>query len=167
MQHVQQTGAVSGFTPLPPGPRKFICGSPPATIQSNAGSESESLVVAPGQKIPLSYMHWDLNFGGGTDMKELEITWERIVRIWWLIAWRTVLGSVVISFVLGGIAGAVFGFIAARSGVPRQSFVSTARFIGLLVGVLTWIVWGIVVVRMAFRKKYGDFRLALIANSET
>ena len=42
-------------------------------------------------------------------MNEAELTWNRSMRVWWLIVWRTMVGCVV----LGAIVGAVLGIIIA------------------------------------------------------
>ena len=87
-------------------------------------------------------------------MPELDITWGRVIRVWWLIAWRGVLGAFLF--------GASFGFIVGVVGaVTRTTGPVTAAIAGVgggLIGVL----WAIMVVRMALRKQYGEFRLALV-----
>ena len=40
-------------------------------------------------------------------MQELEATWGRVLRVWWLIVWRSILGAIVI----GGVAGGILGFV--------------------------------------------------------
>jgi hypothetical protein len=87
-------------------------------------------------------------------LQELEITWERIISVWWLIVWRGVLGAVSIGFVVGFIMGAVMG----AAGVPLQTIQSVSGIVGLFIG----LAWGIVVTRMALQKKYKGFRLALV-----
>jgi hypothetical protein len=90
------------------------------------------------------------------NMQELEPTWQRALSVWWLIVWRAGLGSVV----MGAVAGFVFGFIGAIVGVPRSVITVGSGLLGFIIA----IVWGIIVVRMALRKKYGEFRIALIAH---
>jgi len=90
-------------------------------------------------------------------MQELEMTWARARSVWWLIAWRTLLGGWIIAFALGfliGEAGAALGF-------AFQPVAVVATVLAWLAG----LAWGLVVVRMALQKRYGDFRLALVKNS--
>jgi len=46
-------------------------------------------------------------------------------------------------------------------GVPKEAAISTDWFAGAI-GLLVGLIWGLVVVRMALKKQYGDFRVALI-----
>jgi len=90
-------------------------------------------------------------------MQELEPTWQRALSVWWLIAWRAGLGSLA----MGAAAGFILGFIGAIVGVPRDVSSVGAGLLGFVIA----IVWGVIVVRMALRKKYGEFRIALIPHS--
>jgi hypothetical protein len=90
-------------------------------------------------------------------MQELAVTWQLVVRIWWLIAWRGALGG----FILGAVLGAVIGFIEGAIGLSGR----TITISGTVAGWFAGLAWGLVVVRMALRKKYADFRLALVPNT--
>jgi len=90
-------------------------------------------------------------------MQEMEITWRRSMSVWWLIAWRGVVGGTVI----GGILGFIIGLVGAIVGWPLETISTAASAVGALSG----IVWSTFVVRMALRKKYGDFRLALVPHT--
>ncbi|HLL28769.1 MAG TPA: hypothetical protein VKT73_14110 [Xanthobacteraceae bacterium] len=90
-------------------------------------------------------------------MQELEITWPRIVSVWWLIAWRTLLGGGIIAFALAFLIGAV----GARLGFDFQPVV----IVSTVVAWLTGLIWGLFVVRMALKKNYEEFRLALMKKS--
>jgi uncharacterized membrane protein YczE len=87
-------------------------------------------------------------------MSELDPTWPRIIAIWWLLMWRTGLGAVLMGFVIGffiGIMGVIYG-------VERP-------VVNLFVSVVTFpigMVWGAFVIRMAMKKKYRGFRIALV-----
>ena len=87
-------------------------------------------------------------------MQELEITWERVISVWWLIVWRSVVGAVSIGFVVGFIIGAIMG----AAGVPLETIQSVSTVVGLCIG----LGWGMVVTRMALQKHYKGFRLALV-----
>jgi hypothetical protein len=88
-------------------------------------------------------------------MQELEVDWQKVLRIWWLIVWRSTLGAVLIGFVLGF----VLGFIGAMLGIPERTMSVVASVAGALVG----LGWSLVVVRMALLKRYDGFRIALVA----
>ena len=87
-------------------------------------------------------------------MQELEITWPRSMSIWWLLLWRGAVGGLVIGFILGFI----IGLVGALAGWPIEAISVASTLVSGLAGV----VWSMFVVRMALRKKYGDFRLALV-----
>jgi hypothetical protein len=90
-------------------------------------------------------------------MPELEVTWQRAARVWWLIVWRALLGGVL----LGAVIGFIIGLIGAAMGWPQQSTIGFSTIAGALVSAA----WGLVVVRMALRKKYIEFRLVLSPHS--
>ena len=87
-------------------------------------------------------------------MQELEPTWKRALSVWWLILWRGIVGSVLLSIAIIALVDA----LAALIGIESKAL----NMIGALVVWLGSIVWGVVVVRMALQKRYRDFRLALI-----
>jgi hypothetical protein len=87
-------------------------------------------------------------------MQELEPTWQRALSVWWLILWRGIVGSVLLSIAIIALVDA----LAALIGIESKAL----NMIGALVVWLGSIVWGVVVVRMALQKRYRDFRLALI-----
>ena len=87
-------------------------------------------------------------------MQELEPTWQRTLSVWWLILWRGIVGSVLLSIAIIALVDA----LAALIGIESKAL----NMIGALVVWLGSIVWGVVVVRMALQKRYRDFRLTLI-----
>ncbi len=87
-------------------------------------------------------------------MQELDPTWGRMMSVWWLLAWRTMVGAVL----LGALTGGVFGVFAALADWPADKIQSVSAVLVGVIGAL----WGIVVVRMALKKQYGDFRIALV-----
>ena len=88
-------------------------------------------------------------------MQELEVTFSRVMSVWWLCIWRAALGG----FVFGGIAGFIVGFAFGILRLPLDPVFPT------IAGGIIGFVWFIVVVRMALRKKYRNFRIALLPNS--
>ncbi len=87
-------------------------------------------------------------------MQEIEPGWEQVLRIGWLLVWRGLVGIVVISFVLGLVINLVlglgFGMVLGQTA-------------NLLTGVAVTLIWSPLVLRMALRKKYQGFRIALVA----
>jgi hypothetical protein len=89
------------------------------------------------------------------ELQELEVTFSRVISVWWLLVWRSMLGAVVFGGIAGFIVGVAFGVLQ----LPFDS-----RFPGIA-GAIAGFVWFIVVVRMALRKKYETFRIALLPHS--
>jgi uncharacterized MnhB-related membrane protein len=90
-------------------------------------------------------------------MQELEANWPRVFAVWWLVVWRTLLGGLVLGFG----AGFLIGLVGALLGAPSDALTALSAIVGWLLS----LAWGVVVVRMALRKQYGEFRLALIPRS--
>ncbi|QIG96252.1 MULTISPECIES: GYF domain-containing protein [unclassified Bradyrhizobium] len=91
---------------------------------------------------------------GTGKIQELDITLGRLLKFYWLFLWRSFLGSVVIGFVLGFF----IGFGLRLFGAPPSLTKTMSSLAGAVVGV----VWSIVCLRMAFEKKYSDFRIAFV-----
>jgi hypothetical protein len=90
-------------------------------------------------------------------MQKVEMTPERVMRVWWLLAWRGLLGGWLLAVTLAFLLGTV----GDRLGLD---FPTTAA----IVTVISWLAgltWGFFVVKMALKKNYQDFRLALVAKS--
>ena len=86
-------------------------------------------------------------------MQELEVTWGRVLSVWWLIVWRGTVGGMA----LGLVGGFVAGFICDVIG-----HVEWAGLAGGVTGLLLGVPWALVVIRMALKKRYADFRIALV-----
>ena len=85
-------------------------------------------------------------------MQELELTWQRILSIWWLLIWRAALGGFAIGFAIGLVIGVIAFVIGHRPGFAFNFGV------GLVIG----LVWWPFVIRMALQKEYKGFRIALL-----
>jgi hypothetical protein len=90
-------------------------------------------------------------------MQEREITWKRVASVWWLIAWRGLLGGWILAVALAFLIGEAGG----RLGLEFPTVAAIATTLSWLAG----LAWGFFIVKMALKKKYGDFRLALVAKS--
>ena len=87
--------------------------------------------------------------------RELRVSWQRIVSVWWLVVWRGMTGGIVLSLLIGLAVGA----IANEIGLSRDE----ALFISEVGGGNVMLLWGVIVVLMALRKKYRSFRIALVS----
>jgi hypothetical protein len=90
---------------------------------------------------------------GGVSVQEVEASWGRVLAICWLIFWRAFVGA----FVMGFAVGLVIGTVGAISGF-RDASSSVSAVGGTIIG----FGWFLFVVRMALRKRYADFRIALV-----
>jgi hypothetical protein len=87
-------------------------------------------------------------------MQELEPTWARTISVWWLIAWRTFLVSSILAMLGGAGQGALEMWSSASPGV--------SRWVPGIVASILDAIWFVIVVRMALRKHYKEFRIALL-----
>jgi hypothetical protein len=93
---------------------------------------------------------------------ELEITWNRVIRIWWAYCWRGVL----FSFIAGFLVGMVIGFIMGAAGFSPRAVSFVTGPVGFVLGIAI----SIRVMMTILKKNFGEFRLALLAiggSSET
>jgi hypothetical protein len=87
-------------------------------------------------------------------MQPIDITWGRVFRIYWLFFWRGFVGGVGLG-ALSGVGIVIFRHFFVSLG---HAGVVLATSIGGVIG----IVWAVVVIRMALRKRYRGFRLIMI-----
>ena len=87
--------------------------------------------------------------------RDLELTWTRVLAVWWLIIWRTALLGTVALLVLGF----VLGFVLGALGVER----ATLNLVGQIFGMAVYALTILITLRMALNKRYGGFRIALVA----
>jgi hypothetical protein len=95
-------------------------------------------------------------------MQELEVTFGRALSVWWLLLWRGFLGAFVLSFIVGFVFGLVYGILGRIYGWPVGGAIG-----GGILGAVSSALWGILVVRMALNKRYSEFRIVLVANSDS
>jgi len=86
-------------------------------------------------------------------MQDVEPSWDKVLRIAWLLTWRGLLGGLAIGFLLGYTIDLGLGLVLGKVLDPSASAVLK------LVVLLAW--WPFVV-RMALKKRYRDFRIVLI-----
>lgn len=88
---------------------------------------------------------------------EMDITWGRVIKVWWAYAWRnflTIIACVIVATILGFIMGLVMGAAGAHP--------STVKAVTVPVGFITGIAFSIIPIKMILGKDFGDFRLVLV-----
>ena len=85
---------------------------------------------------------------------ELEPTFERTFSIWWLLAWR--------GMICGGLMGALLGVVIGVVWYALHWSPQNLQVVSGIVGGMIGLAWGFVVLRMALRKHYSGFRIALV-----
>jgi len=91
-------------------------------------------------------------------MRVVEITFRRLLRIWWALLWRNVVATAC-CMVAGGGVGFVVGYFLGSMGVPTGVIQILWGALGAILGftctfVPVWWVLG---------KDFGEFRLVLVA----
>jgi hypothetical protein len=129
-------------------------GDIPGLLQSAPGAAAP--FDQAGGRVDPSFVGNDAshNAPAGDRMQELEANLGRLLRIYWLFIWRSVLGALLIGFTLGFIVGVVFSLL----GVPLTLAKTTGGVLGMVGGVG----WGLFCLKMALEKKYRDFRIILV-----
>jgi tellurite resistance protein TehA-like permease len=85
-----------------------------------------------------------------------DVTWERALRVWWALVWRTMIFGMVAGAILGAIAGV--GTVITGRGNPHT--------IGFALGWLASIPVSIYAVRQVLRKRFRTFSIRLVERSE-
>jgi hypothetical protein len=91
-------------------------------------------------------------------MQGLEISFDRALRVWWRIVWRLVIvvgGFVLFTSAAETMANQTLGW----SLPPASSHIAGYIFMSLL--------FSIMIVQRALRKKYRNFRIVLVPNSSS
>jgi len=85
-------------------------------------------------------------------MHEVELSFQRLLSIWWLLLWR----GLMLGTILGGAAGFVAGIMMALVG-HRELGLIASGYAGLAVSPFA----GLLVTHWALKKQYNDFRILL------
>ncbi len=91
-----------------------------------------------------------------TQGREIGADWSHALSVWWLLIWRGLVGVILALFAVG----IVVGIVQVIIGISHDSVGTPGGIAGLFLGLAV----GVFVVRMALRKKYNSFRIALIAS---
>ncbi len=101
-------------------------------------------------------------------MQELEVTWNRVLSVAWLILWRWIFGIWFLMILIGFVGVAILKTMELLGmTVPFES-ANIGQVVGPPVGMMSPLLGLILllfVVRTALRKKYGEFQIVLVPNS--
>lgn len=90
---------------------------------------------------------------------ELNVTWNRAIRVWWSLAWRNLI-AILASMVLGAIVGFIVGMILGSFGAS----VHTIQWVTAPLGAILGLVISIIPIKMILGKDFGEFRLVLLGD---
>jgi hypothetical protein len=80
--------------------------------------------------------------------------WKVAAQVWWALTWRMIIVLLPLSFLAGGI----FGAVGALMGVPLVSVKYVANIIGLVLGISITIA----VLHRLLTKGFGKYRLQVV-----
>lgn len=89
-----------------------------------------------------------------TQPASMDITFRRAGSVWWAIAWRMVVLSLGVGFVVGAIEGAIGVLLGMAS--------PAIRILTALSGIVVSVPVGIYAVKLGLRKKYREFSICLL-----
>jgi hypothetical protein len=93
------------------------------------------------------------DFIQGKFMQDLDLAWDKVLRVAWLLTWRGLFGGLAIGFLLGYLIDLSLGLGLGKVLDPTA---------GAVLKLVVLLVWWPFVVRMALKKRYSDFRIVLI-----
>lgn len=93
---------------------------------------------------------------------ELEITWGRVVRVWWSYFWRNLV-AILAAMILGGIVGFVIGLTMGMLGASS----ATVQYVTAPLGGVIGLVLSLIPMKMILGKDFGEFRLVLISKTNS
>lgn len=88
---------------------------------------------------------------------ELEITWKRVIKIWWAFFWRNIL-IVILSTIAGFIIGFSLSFAGRLFGSPEGTVSLFRQVLSIAVGLAL----SLLPVKWILGKDFGEFRLVLL-----
>ncbi|KIM04904.1 MAG: hypothetical protein KN64_05755 [Sulfurovum sp. AS07-7] len=90
---------------------------------------------------------------------ELEVTWSRVIRVWWSYIWRNLI-AIIVSMIIGGIVGGIIGVVMGSFGASEEDIKMIAGIAGAIIGLMI----SIVPMKMILGMNFGEFRLVLLSN---
>ncbi len=102
-----------------------------------------------------------------TTMQELEVTFGRAATVWWAWTWRIMIYLLLFSIIVGVVLGIAVGVVVASLGVDQAemkvwmpAIMGVSGLFGMVVSIWTQI-W---VMSKVLKKRFSDYRIALIRN---
>jgi hypothetical protein len=92
-------------------------------------------------------------------MKVVELTWPRVIKIWWSLVWKALL----IGFLVAVILKFAVGFVGTAIGMDEDSIRLIAQAIVIIATNIVWIF----VLRWVLKDQYSDFRIAMVTDDES
>jgi hypothetical protein len=93
---------------------------------------------------------------------ELAVTWQRVLRVWWALAWRSFL-AIPLGGALGCVVGFVMGFLGPLMHVDQGHVMFAIQLVTIPMGLAIGLLVGLWATRAVLRKSFSEFRIALIA----
>lgn len=87
-------------------------------------------------------------------MKELEVTWNRVLKIWWSYMWRFFLLVILVSLLFGFLAGFMAAFLGLKNIPP---------WIHSLFGFLLGFFASLFIFKYILKKNFGEFEIKLVS----
>jgi hypothetical protein len=87
-------------------------------------------------------------------MKSIELSWGRVVKIWWAALWRSVIFANLFGGAVAGIAGIVMAILGHREWGASEWFLDVVT--------VAWLPAFMMGTRLALRARYRDFRIILV-----
>jgi hypothetical protein len=88
---------------------------------------------------------------------EVEITWGRVLRVWWAYLWRNLI-AIIAAFIISFVAGFIITLALASLGVAGPATKLVSQIVGAVIGLAI----SIVPMWMIIGKRFGTFRLVLV-----
>ena len=85
---------------------------------------------------------------------EVRPTLQRVLKVWWLIFWR----GLTLGLLGGALTGFLIGILSVPLGISEENLQLPVALLGGAVGISA----GIWAVSTAFKKRFSDFRIALV-----
>jgi hypothetical protein len=109
---------------------------------------------ATGPHVPSFIRRGTPDDAGKYAPQALEVTWDRALSVWWLIAWRSVAGGLV--------TGAALGVVVGVIGAALDTAPIGGTWVSKALSMVVALAWMLVCVRWALQKRYDGFRIALL-----
>jgi hypothetical protein len=90
------------------------------------------------------------------ESSSLDVTWERVLKVWWALAWRATVFGVIAGAVLGGI-GAALTVVAGMG---------DSGTVGAVLGWVVSVPVSIYALRQVLRKRFRTFSIRLVDHAE-